>query len=288
MTSPPENRPVGVRAGVRRLFRIPMHTPDRAAADANDELHAFLDERIEHLMARGMSLTEACAEALRRLGAPMADAREMIQSSAVARERTVQLRQSIDDLAQDARYAVRTLGRDRAFTLSAIAIIALGIGATATVFSVADALLLRPLPFRDPDALVWMANGTHGGLSGQTAQVNHLVQLHELDRSFSDVAGYFAFYGIGDASLVRNGDAIRLSEVPVTQNFFSMLGVKPELGHSFTPAESATDPTNVVMLSHSMWEREFASDPDIIGKSISVNNAPQTVVGVLPASFDFG
>ena len=280
--------PAGIRSGVRRLFRIPMHTPERVTADANDELSAMLDERVEHLIARGMPPAQARAEALRRLGAPLGDAREMIQSSASAREREIRLRRSIEDLAQDVRYAVRTLGRDRAFTASAIAIIAFGIGASATVFSVADALLLRPLPFRDPGALVWMANGTHGGLSGQTAQVNHLVQLHEQDRAFADVAGYFAFYGIGDASLVRNGDAIRLSAVPVTQNFFSMLGVKPELGHSFTPAESATDPTNVVMLSHSVWQNEFASDPEIVGRSITVNNAPLTVVGVLPASFDFG
>ncbi|MDQ2765792.1 MAG: ABC transporter permease [Gemmatimonadota bacterium] len=174
------------------------------------------------------------------------------------------------------------------FTVSAIAIIALGIGASATVFSVADALLVRPLPFRDPDALVWIANGTHAGLSSQTAQVNHLQALHEQDRAFADVAGYFAFYGIGDASLVRNGDAIRLSTVPVTQNFFSMLGVHPALGRSFTPEESSADVTSVVMLSYSLWQREFASDPAIIGKSLTLNDSPQTVVGVLPPTFDFG
>ena len=153
-----------------------MRTPDRVAADANDELRAFLDERVEHLIAHGMSPKDARAEALRRLGSPLGDALEQIQDSAVTRERAVRTRQSIDDLEQDVRYAVRTLGRDRAFTLSAVAIIALGIGASATVFSVADALLVRPLPFRDPDQLVWMANGTNGGLSGQTAQVNHLVR----------------------------------------------------------------------------------------------------------------
>jgi predicted permease len=288
MTDQPSDRGGGVRAGVRRLFRIPMHTPDRVAADANEELRAFLDERVDYLVARGMAPDDARAEALKRLGGPLSHAREMIESSAISREREVRLRQSLEDLTQDVRYAFRTLGRDRAFSASAIAIIAFGIGASATVFSVANALLLKPLPFRDPDALVWIANGTRGGLSGQTAQVNHLVQLHEQDRSFADVAGYFAFYGVGDASLIRNGDAIRLSAVPVTQNFFSMLGVKPELGRSFNAAEASTDVTNVVMLSHAVWQNEFAGDPEIIGKSISVNNAPQTVVGVLPASFDFG
>ena len=288
MSDQSSTRTGGIRAGVRRVFRIPLHTPELAAADASDELRTFLDERVEHLIAHGMPPEEARAEALRRLGSPLRDARELIRSSAVARERTVRSRQWFEDLEQDVRFAARTLGRDRLFTLSAVAIISLGIGASATVFSVADALLVRPLPFRDPDRLVWMANGTHGGLSGQTAQVNHLLALHEQDRSFADVAGYFAFYGIGDASLVRNGDAIRLSAVPVTQNFFSMLGVQPVLGRSFTPEESSADVTNVVMLSYSLWQREFASDPSIVGKSITLNNSPQTVVGVLPSTFDFG
>jgi predicted permease len=278
----------GIRAGVRRLFRAPLHNTDRVAADANDELRTFLDERIDHLVARGMKPEEARAEALRRIGVPLGDAREMICESAASRERTIRSRQSLEDLEQDARYAVRTLGRDRAFTISAIAIIALGIGASATVFSVADALLMRPLPFRDPDKLVWMANGTRGGLSGQTAQVNHLQALHAQKTSFADVTGYFAFYGIGDASLVRNGDAIRLTDIPVAQNFFSMLGVVPMLGRAFTPEESSGDVTNVVMLSYSLWRREFASNPSIIGTSITLNATPQTIVGVLPPTFDFG
>ena len=288
MTDPLSTRTGGIRAGVRRLFRAPLHTTDRVAADANDELRTFLNERIDHLIALGMTPQEARAEALRRLGSSLGDAREMISASAAGRERTIRTRQSLEDLEQDTRYAVRTLRHDKVFTISAIAIIALGIGASATVFSVANALLVRPLPFRDPDNLVWMANGTHGGLSGQTAQVNHLQALHDEKTSFADVAGYFAFYGIGDASLVRNGDAIRLTDIPVTQNFFSMLGVEPVLGHSFTREESSGDVTNVVMLSNTLWRREFASDPSIIGTSITLNGSPQTIVGVLPSNFDFG
>jgi predicted permease len=288
MADQSSSRGGNLRAGVRRLFRIPLHTPERVAADASEELRAFLDDRVDELLARGMSPEDARAEAVRRLGLPVSDARELLEGSARARERTVRARQAIDDLLQDVRYAIRTLRRESAFTMSALAIIALGVGASATVFSVANALLVRPLPFRDPDRLVWMANGTHGGLSGQTAQVNHLLALHEQDRSFADVAGYFAFYGIGDASLVRNGDAIRLSSVPVTQNFFPMLGVQPILGRSFTKEESAMDVPNVVMLGYPLWQREFSSDPAIVGKSITLNELPCTVVGVLPPSFDFG
>ena len=147
MSDHASTRTGGIRAGVRRLFRIPPHTPALAAADANDELRAFLDERVEHLIAHGMSPEEARAEALRRLGSPLGDAREQLRDSAVARERTVRTRQWLEDLEQDVRFAVRTLGRDRIFTLSAIAIISLGIGASATVFSVADALARATAPF---------------------------------------------------------------------------------------------------------------------------------------------
>src|SRR5262245_22935396 len=126
-------------------------------------------------------------------------------------------RHMLDDLRQDLRYATRTLRRDAAFTAFAIVIIALGIGASATVFSVASALLLRPLPFDEPDRLVWIQNGTEPGLSSQTAQVNPYLSFAKENRSFSNVAAYFAFYGVGDMTLSSTTDAIRLSAVPVTQ-----------------------------------------------------------------------
>src|SRR6266542_3583119 len=101
-------------------------------------------------------------------------------------------------LLQDVRYAFRTLGRDRGFTAFAILIVGLGIGASSTVFSVVNALLLRPLPFYEPERLVWIANRDTSGLSGQTTQVGHFLDLKQQNRSFSDIAAYFAFYGVGD------------------------------------------------------------------------------------------
>src|SRR5690242_12241050 len=108
-------------------------------------------------------------------------------------------------ISQDLRYAFRTLRRDRAFTTFAILIVGLGIGASATVFSVVDALIIRPLPFRDPQQLMWISNHDSSGLSGQTTQVGHLLDLRERNQSFSDLAAYFAFYGMGDNLLSGDG-----------------------------------------------------------------------------------
>ena len=197
-------------------------------------------------------------------------------------------REIIAELRQDLRYALRTLRRDTGFTSFAVAIIALGAGASVTVFSVASALLLRPLPFADPDRLVWIQNGTDPGLSAQTAQVNPYLSLARANRSFSEIAGYFAFYGVGDVTLSSGTDAVRVSAVPVTQNFFPLLGVHPMLGRGFTAEESAWNGPKVALLSYSLWQWRFASDPAIIGRPITLNGASTTVVGVLPRSFDFG
>jgi hypothetical protein len=127
---------------------------------------------------------------------------------------------SLDSLFQDLRYTFRTLRRDAGFTTFAILIVGLGIAASSTVFSVVNTLLIRPLPFRDPDRLVWIANADTSGLSGQTTQVGHFLDLRDQNRSFFDVAAYFAFYGVGDMKLSGDGteSAIRLSAVPSHRN----------------------------------------------------------------------
>src|SRR5216683_990937 len=108
---------------------------------------------------------------------------------------------SLDTLFQDVRYTFRTLRRNAGFTTFAILIVGLGIGASSTVFSVVNALLLRPLPFNDPNRLVWISNHDTSGLSGQTTQVGHFLDLRERTQSLSAVAGYMAFYGVGDTVL---------------------------------------------------------------------------------------
>ncbi|MGB7283369.1 MAG: ABC transporter permease, partial [Candidatus Acidiferrum sp.] len=195
-----------------------------------------------------------------------------------------------ETLRRDVRYAVRTLWRDRGFAAFAILIVGLGVGASCTIFSVVNTILLRPLPFRDPGSLTWMANHTDatGDMSAKTTQVDYLLDYRTHNQSFGDLAGYFAFYGVGDAELIGDGEPERLTSVPVSQNFFPLLGVEPEIGRQFSAEECKWNGPEAVMLSHGLWERRFASDPRIVGKALEFDGGPMTVVGVLPASFDFG
>ncbi len=277
-----------IRDGVRRLFRLPLRTHSAIEADADEELSTFLAERVDDLVAHGMSREDARVEAVRRLGASIDDAAASLHHSALERERRMRLRDMLSDVRQDLRYAIRTLRRDAGFTTFAIIIIGLGVGASATVFSVASALLLRPLPFTNPDRLVWIQNGDEPGLSTQTVQVDPYLSLARQNRSFAEIAGYMAFYGVGDVKLTSATDAIRLSAVPVTQNFFPLLGVRPVIGRNFTAEESACNGPPAVLISHALWERRFAADPHIVGTPITLSGQSTMVIGVLPASFDFG
>ena len=194
---------------------------------------------------------------------------------------------AFDNLFQDLRYTARTLRRDAGFTAFAILIAGLGIGASVTVFSVVNQLLLRPLPFTEPSQLVWITNRDASGLSGQTTQVGHMLDLRERTQSMSAITGYFAFYGVGDNLLSGRGEPERLSGVPVSDNFFDVLGVHPILGRGFNAQECAWNGPKAVMLGYGLWQRRFNSDPGIVGTSLTLNDKPHTVVGVLPASFDF-
>jgi predicted permease len=194
----------------------------------------------------------------------------------------------IDSLVQDLRYTIRTLRRDAHFAAFVVLIAGFGIGASSTVFSVVNTLLLRPLPFAESEQLVWVANSSTGGLSAQTTQVGHMLDLRERMQSISALAGFFAFYGVGDNLLSGRGEPERLSGVPVSDNFFEVLGVRPALGRTFTKEETVWNGPKAVLLSHALWQRRFASDPAIVGSALVLNDAPHTVVGVMPASFDFG
>ena len=140
-------------------------------------------------------------------------------------------------------------------------IVALGIGASVTVFSVVNAILLRPLPFPAADRLVWIANSGTDGVSGRTVPVFHFTDLRDRSRSFSDIGAYMAFYGVGDSKLTGAGEPQRLSGVPVSQNFFSVLGVRPQLGRTFTAEECRFNGPKAVMLSHAFWRDKFAVRP---------------------------
>jgi predicted permease len=197
---------------------------------------------------------------------------------------------AVEAVLQDLRYAARTLRRDAGFALFTVLIIALGVGASATVFSVVNSLLIRPLPFQDPASLVWIANkvDTEDNMSGRTVQVMPMIALRDRNQSFADIAGFFAFFGAGDYNLTGEGQPERLTAVAVSRTFFPVLGVQPQIGRQFTKEECDPNGPDVAILSHGFWERRFGSDPTIVGKAIHLNGRPTTVVGVMPTSFDFG
>ena len=244
-----------------------------------EEMEFHIESLARELIEEGTPPQHARYEARRRFG-------NMTQQSENARG--IWIARWLTDAAQDLRYTFRTLRREASFTTFAILIIGLGIGASSTVFSAVNALLLRPLPFADPGRLVWIANQSiDNDLSGQTVQVGHFLDLRAQSKSFSDMAAYFAFYGVGDDKLTGNGEAERVSDVPVSQNFFPLLGVKPLIGRLFNNDECKWNGPKAVLLSYGLWTRRFASDPSIVGRSLTINDTPNTVVGVLPPSFDF-
>ena len=264
-------------ARIRAIFAV--SALDR---ELDQELESHVAMLADENIRRGMSPEEARRAAMIRVGG---------RESTKEQHREIRGLPFLETLAQDLRYTFRTLRRDSAFAIFAILIVGLGIGVSCTIFSVVNTLLLRPLPLKDPAGLVWVKN--HPGvnandLSGQTTQVGHMLDLREHSKSFAEVGAYMAFYGIGDDKLIGQGQPERLTDIPVSQNFFSMLGVEPMLGRQFTADEASGHGASAVMLSYTLWQRRFSADRQIIGRTINLNGQLDIIVGVLPASFDFG
>ena len=185
---------------------------------------------------------------------------------------------------QDARYAVRTLVKMPGFTATCVICLGLGIGVNSTMFSVVDTVAIRPLPFADPDRLVELhttniANGTDRG----SASYLELQDWKERTHSFASVV---AFTSRGLA--ISDGrEPERFIGALITWDLFPTLGIQPILGRQFRPEEDQPGAPPVVLLSHGLWERRYAADPDVIGRSVTVNGQVHTVVGVMPPRFQF-
>jgi predicted permease len=244
-------------------------------ADLERELQSDLALEEEEQRERGLSVEEARYAAVRALGN-----RTLIHEQTHATWSWSWL----ESLTSDLKYGFRGMSRNAGSTVFAILIAGLGIGGASTVFSVVNALLLRPLPFRDPGRLVWISNGEN-----YSTQAEQYSDLREQNQSFSDLAGWAGTYSAGNEELTGTGEPERLTSVPVTENFFPLLGVEPVVGRSFTKEEcqGKYSAPPAMLLSHSFWRRRFASDPNVVGQKLTLNNQPVMIVGVLPASFDF-
>jgi len=184
----------------------------------------------------------------------------------------------------DLRYAFRTLLKSPGFTAVALISLALGIGVNTTIFSVVNAVLLRPLPVTDPDRLVEVYTTTGNPEFPQSVfSYPDYVDLRDSNEVFSGVTAY----GLAVASLRHADDAPKtvVAEV-VSANFFDVIGVEPALGRAFSAEEGRTEGTHpVVVLGHGFWTAQFGADPDIIGREVFINTTPYTVIGVAPASY---
>ena len=199
----------------------------------------------------------------------------------------------MDALLQDLRYGWRTLTRAPGFSLVAVLTLALGIGANAAIFSVVNAVLLTPLPYANPERLVfiWNRMPTTNFLKAPVAAPD-VVDYQRQTTLFEGVA---ATNNVADAGVTGDGNPERIQVAGVTGNFFDVLGVTPALGRSFSAADDAPLPQNLppaqvppaaMILSHAFWERRFGADPAVVGKTIRVDDQPRIVVGVLPATFE--
>jgi predicted permease len=232
-----------------------------------------IESMTQDLVENGMTENEARAAARRKFG-------NMTRTSEEAR--ATWIAQWIGDAGQDLKHAFRGMRRQTGFTAFVVLIAGLGIGASSTIFSVVNALLLRPLPFRDPERLVWIAN------QEWSMQVSQYLDLQARNRSFAEL-GALAFVHVGASALTGMGEPERLTNTPVSCNFFSVLGVQPMLGRSFAPEEcqGKVNSPPAALLSYGFWRRHFASDRSVVGRTLTLNNKPVTVVGVMPESFDF-
>ena len=190
----------------------------------------------------------------------------------------------MDSLLQDLRYSVRTLVERPGFTVVAVLTIALGVGGTTAMFGVVDAVLLRPLPYAEPDRLVMLWTRTPGGPQA-AASWPEFVDWREQSHSFADMAVWRG----QSVSLTGGAEPERVVGAFVSDRFFPLLGARPALGRTFTAEE--TDPATarpVAVLGHGLWQRRFGSDPGILGRSLVLNGQSHTVVGVLGPDFDGG
>jgi len=264
----------------------PLPVDPARAGDIADEMAQHVAQEYADLVASGVPE----ADALERALAPLADRAQVAEEIARAdRPRAAAALPPpsdgssglLIDLGRDVRYAARLLWRAPGFAAIALVTLALGIGANTAIFSVLNAVLLRPLPYADPDRLVTVGER---GPTGSAGNLGYLTFLDWRDRShtFDDMALIRSW----SPTLMANGEPERVSGMRVSWNFFRMLGVKPSIGRDFTAAEDTPAGWQSVILSDSLWRRRFGADPAAIGRVITMNDRPFTIVGVMPPSFE--
>ena len=266
-------------AGSTPLWRryVRFLRPD-VDSDIDDELRFHLDMCAEDLERRGHSREEAERVARQRFG-EVGSVRDWLARHDRKRQRNEERIDLMDALVQDLRFSVRALRRSPGFVAAAVLCLGLGLGANATVYSILDGMLLRPLPFADVDRLVSVGRSsrTTGGMNA--VALPYLLELRARSRTVTPLAAYAA----GAMSIDGSQGSEPVEGARVSAEFFSILGARPLLGRGFVPEESAPGAPRVVVLSDALWRERYGSDSGIVGRAIALDGQPTTVVGVMPA-----
>jgi putative ABC transport system permease protein len=252
----------------RNLFRR-----ERVDQDLDEEIRAYLELVAAEKVRCGVPRDTAWREARRELGG-LAQVKESV--------RDIRIGAFMDTLIQDLRYAIRTLSRNPAFSAVAVLTLALGIGANTTIFTVVNGVLLKPLPYPEPDRLLMLwERPLSGGEIGTVAAAN-FFDWREQNHSFSRMAAIDPY---PDFILKGSPQPQLLAGAAVSSGFLSLFGVHMALGRDFTEEEDRPGHNNVVVLSYSAWLRHFGARIDIVGRSLTLNESSYTVIGVLPSGF---
>lgn len=271
-----------MRQSLREAFNriCSFFRKDPLDRELKEEMASHLQMAVEENIGRGMAAEEARRQALVHFGG--------VQQSLELHRESRGL-PWIDVLMQDVRFTFRTLKRDYGFTTVAVLILALGIGANITVFSVVNTILLRPLPFRDSQQLVRIVEkDPKAGESSKTYTADASQDFQQQNHSFQSVSGYFAFTGPDNFKLIGNTQPLPVTGMLVAEGFFQTLAVEPSLGRLFKSGEFVKHAPPVALLSYPFWKYQFRGDRSIIGRTIDLSNTSVTVIGVLPNTFDFG
>ena len=255
-----------------------------------EELAGHLEDRYQEMLARGASCDEARLAALRELSDGQLLVRELRRLERQLGTDTLVLgarrTNMLGNLWQDLRFGLRLIRKNPGFSAVVILTLAVGIGANTAIFSVVNAVMLRSLPFKDPDRLVRL-NESNPERGWPTFSVSHPTFLDWKDRNqtFSAIAATAG----GSANLGTAGEIEVVRSSAVTADFLTVLGTTPLMGRSFLPEEDRPGGnTRVVMLTYGSWQKRFGGDPDIVGRTLTLNDNSFTIVGVLPESFAWG
>src|SRR5262245_8627432 len=265
--------------------------PQTRVASIAEEVGQHLEDRYTHLVTTGLTEDHADRVVLQELNETDVLSREVTQLSGASNHESPVLGDSsrgtwLDAIRQDARYGVRTLRRSPGFTIVAAATLSLGIGASTAIFSVANTIMFRPLPFTDPPRLMrlWESNPEKGWPTFSASHPNFLdwrAQNHSFEQLAAQSSGGFTLTSNGMAEIVR--------AITVTADFLPALGVAPSLGRNFrTDEDRPGGHTTVAILVHDFWQRKFAADPAVVGTSLTLDGRPFDVIGVMPSSFKWG